>query len=66
MTIVNAYAQKEQVQADWNETNSSSKAYILNKPTIPTLPSYTTETWTFTLDDDSVVTKTVYIVPPSQ
>ena len=25
----------EQVQADWNETNTSSKAYIKNKPTIP-------------------------------
>lgn len=24
------------VQSDWNETNSSSDAYILNKPTIPT------------------------------
>ena len=28
-------------------------------------PAYTTETWTFTLDDDTVVTKTVYLVPPS-
>ena len=26
-----------QVQANWNETNSSSKAYIKNKPTIPTV-----------------------------
>lgn len=26
---------------------------------------FTTETWTFTLDDDTVVTKTVYLVPPS-
>ena len=26
------------VQADWNETNSSSDAYIQNKPTIPTVP----------------------------
>ena len=25
----------EQVQANWNETNTSSKAYIQNKPTIP-------------------------------
>lgn len=48
-----------QVQANWNESNSASMAYIQNKP------SYTTETWTFTLDDDSVITKTVYIVPPS-
>lgn len=28
-----------QVQSDWNETNTVSKAYILNKPTIPTLPT---------------------------
>ena len=28
-----------QVQANWNETNSSSKAYIKNKPTIPTVPT---------------------------
>ena len=27
------------VQADWNETNSSSDAYIQNKPTIPTVPT---------------------------
>ena len=26
----------EQVQSDWNVTNTSSKAYIKNKPTIPT------------------------------
>ena len=26
-----------QVQSDWNVTSISSKAYILNKPTIPTL-----------------------------
>lgn len=30
----------EQVQADWNETNTSSKAYIKNKPTIPSVPSW--------------------------
>lgn len=28
-----------QVQADWNESNSSSKAFIKNKPTIPTVPT---------------------------
>ena len=28
-----------QVQSDWNETNTTSKAYILNKPTIPTKTS---------------------------
>ena len=26
-----------QVQSDWNETDTTSKAYILNKPTIPTI-----------------------------
>lgn len=52
-----------QTQANWNESNTSSAAYIQNKPTIPVLPSYSTETWTFTLSDDSTVTRTVYIVP---
>lgn len=28
-----------QVQADWNVTSSSSKAYIKHKPTIPTVPT---------------------------
>ena len=35
-----------QVQSDWNETNTTSKAYILNKPTIPTrtyIVEHTTE-----------------------
>lgn len=27
------------VQSDWNETNTSSLAYIKNKPTIPTVPT---------------------------
>ena len=52
-----------QVQSNWNESDSTSAAYIQNKPTIPTVPSYTTETWTFTLSDQSTVTKTVYLVP---
>lgn len=30
-----------QVQANWNETNTSSKAYIQNKPTIPTVNNAT-------------------------
>ena len=29
----------EQVQSDWNQTNNSSKAFIKNKPTIPTVPT---------------------------
>lgn len=28
-----------QVQADWTETDETSKAFILNKPTIPTVPT---------------------------
>lgn len=32
----------EQVQANWNEADSSSKAYIANKPTIPTATSQLT------------------------
>ena len=34
------------VQANWNETNTSSDAYIQNKPSIPT--SSTIESWGFT------------------
>ena len=30
---------EKNVQSNWNETNTSSDAYILNKPTIPTIPS---------------------------
>ena len=29
---------EQNVQSNWNETNTSSDAYILNKPTIPTVP----------------------------
>ena len=68
-----------QVQSDWNansgmgeilnkpslSTVATSGDYndLQNKPTIPVIPSYTTETWTFTLSDQSTVTKTVYLVP---
>lgn len=47
-----------QVQSDWNEADTTSKAYIQNKPTIPTVPTnvsaftndagYTTNTGTIT------------------
>ena len=62
-----------QVNSDWNA--SSGVARILNKPVLalvatsgsyndltnkPTIPS-NTETWTFTLADNSTVTKTVYV-----
>ena len=30
---------EQNVQSNWNETNPSSDAYILNKPTIPSVPS---------------------------
>lgn len=32
-------ASSGQVQVDWTETNETSKAFILNKPTIPTVPT---------------------------
>lgn len=51
------------VQSDWNEADNTSLAYIQNKPSIPVLPNYTTETWTFTLSDNTTITRTVYIVP---
>ena len=37
-----------QVQSDWNETDTTSKAYILNKPTIPTKTSELTNDSDFT------------------
>ena len=68
-------------QSDWNEVNSSSMAFILNKPSIPAAqvnsdwnsnsgvsqilnkPNMSTETLTFTLQDSSTVTLTVYVQP---
>ncbi len=44
-----------QVNSDWN--SSSGVSQILNKP------SMTTETWTFTLSDNTTITRTVYIQP---
>lgn len=35
----NTHIPADQVQSNWNETNTSSKAYIQNKPTIPTVPT---------------------------
>lgn len=34
-----------QVQSDWNESDTESMAFIKNKPTIPSLTGYATETW---------------------
>ena len=34
-----AYTPTEQVQSDWNEADTDSKAYINNKPVIPTVPT---------------------------
>ena len=51
------------VQSDWNEADNSSLAYIQNKPSIPVLPSYTTEVWTLTLSDNTTITREVYLVP---
>lgn len=37
---LSTYAKKaEIVQADWNETSTTSNAFIKNKPTIPTIPT---------------------------
>lgn len=40
-----AYTPTEQVQSDWNVSDSASTAYIKNKPTIPSLSGYATEEW---------------------
>lgn len=40
-----AYTPTEQVQSDWNVSDSASTAYIKNKPTIPSLAGYATEQW---------------------
>ena len=45
-----------QVNSDWNA--SSGVAQILNKPTIP---QGSFETWTFTLSDNTTVTKSVFV-----
>ena len=42
ITAWNSYAN---VQANWNETNSSSASYIQNKPTIPSISGLATETY---------------------
>lgn len=56
------------VQADWNETNSTSDAYIQNKPTIPTVNDATltiqkngTSVGTFTANAASNVTVNVEV-----
>lgn len=46
----------EQVQSNWTETDNTSKAYIQNKPTVPS----NTETLTFTLSDSTTRTITFY------
>ena len=40
-----AYTPTEQVQSDWNVTDSASTAYIKNKPEIPSLSGYASEQW---------------------
>lgn len=42
VTAVTAAIPAAQVQSDWNETNSSSPAYIQNKPTIPSIEGLAT------------------------
>ena len=41
--VVSLESNPAQVQSDWNESSSSSKAYIKNKPTIPTVPGTATQ-----------------------
>lgn len=53
------------VQSNWNESDSTSLAYIQNKPTIPVVPAMTTETLTFTLQGGTVKTVDFYTVPPN-
>lgn len=48
------------VQANWNETNSSSDAYIQNKPTIPTTLSDLTNDANYVQDADYVHTDNNY------
>jgi hypothetical protein len=51
----------QQVQANWNETDTTSPAYIQNKPTIPNFPAVTnpimmdnsTSKWLFRTSSDS-------------
>jgi hypothetical protein len=43
------------VQADWNETNTASDAFIKNKPTIPTNTNQTVKTGSVTFGADDVV-----------
>ena len=38
-----AFAGEANVQADWSETDTSDDSYILNKPTIPTIPGNATQ-----------------------
>ena len=35
----------DQIQADWNEQDDTKVSYIKNKPEIPSLDGYATETW---------------------
>ena len=36
---------EENIQSDWNETDDTTDAFIKNKPIIPSLSGYATETW---------------------
>ena len=36
---------EENIQSDWNETDDTADGFIKNKPTIPSLSGYATETW---------------------
>ena len=51
----------KQVQADWNESDSSSNAYIKNKPSISSVPTISTNVFTDRNSDDKTSSpKSVY------
>ena len=58
---VNVGASGEQVQADWDETNTDSPAYIRNKPTIPDVSNFIEKSQTAGLvKNDGTIDTTSY------
>ena len=61
---VNVGASGEQVQADWNETNTDSPAYIRNKPTIP--PAQVQSNWNETDTNSKAFIQNKPTIPAAQ
>ena len=61
---VNVGASGEQVQADWDETNTDSPAYIRNKPTIP--PAQVQSNWNETDTNSKAFIQNKPTIPPAQ